>query len=98
MNIPLGNDYRLSADKHQWTVQRRSYDKDGNPSINKDGSEVWTPEGYYVSAEQAIREHAGRRIRTAEAETLCEALAQVERIVAELTEALDGKFTITSIT
>ena len=62
---------------------------------DKDGKEVWRPLSYHPSPEKAIAHHAQVLVRTAEAETLQEALNKIERITSELTQALSGEFNIT---
>ncbi len=91
MNIPLNDGYRLSADKYQWIIQRR------REYLDDDGNEVWKSMNYHPSPEAAIKYHANTMIRTSEAETLTEALIQIDRVISELSAALNGKFTVEKV-
>ena len=83
MNIPLNDGYRLSADKYQWIVQKKHTRlRDG------EASEEWESLSYHRTPEQAINHHAGVLIRTADTETLTDALATIEIITAGLCKAL----------
>lgn len=83
MNIPLNEGYRLSADKYQWIVQKKhARERDG------EAGEEWKSLSYHRTPEQAINHHAGVLIRTADTETLTDALATIEIVTASLCKAL----------
>ncbi len=92
MNIPLNDGYRLSADKYQWIVQKK------RKKLDKEGNIVWRPLSFHPTPEHAIKHHAHMLVRTSEAETLQEALNQIERVTSELTQALSGEFDVTYTT
>ncbi len=88
MNILLNDGYRLSADKYQWMIQKKKKNPD------KDGNEVWESMSFHPTPEAAIKHHANLLVRTSEAETLQEALDQIDRVISSLTLALNGNFEV----
>ena len=93
MNIPLGNDYRLSADKYQWIVQK---EYEGTDTINgeKVKSMKWKSLSFHGTINQAINHHANVLVRTSDAETLAEALKVIDSVVTELTQVLSPVFDV----
>jgi len=91
MNIDLGNDYRLSADKYQWMIQKMHMAKN---SKTGELEEKWDSLSYHSTINQAINHHAGVLIRTSEAESVGEAMEAIESVVAGLTQALSPVFDV----
>ena len=92
MNIPLNEGYRLSADKYQYIVQQykgMKFDK----RVGKD-TENWESLSYHKDIRSAITHHANTMIRTADIETLADALEKIKSVVAELTQALTPVFDV----
>jgi len=88
MLIPIDSQYRITSDERQWTVQRYAgVDK-------KTGEDKWKPVGYFSRLDVAVNDLAQRQIRTGEAQTLVDALAHVENVVATLTRALAPQFDV----
>ena len=81
MNIPLDEGYRLSSDKFQWKIQKLNGKK-------------WKSLSFHSSAEAAVNYHAHGRVRAIKAETLVDALDEIENVVATLTDALEVDFDI----
>lgn len=91
MIIPIDSRYRIAADRHSWTVQRRIRRKH-----RKTGELVteWKSIMWLASLQQAVRELAELRLRTSDAETVADALAEVQRVVATLCSALQSQFAV----
>lgn len=85
MIIPIDEQYRLAGDALAWTIQKRKPRREGN---------TWEPIGWYTTLEAAVNGLAARMIRTSEATTLAEALAEVRRIASHLTLALQPQFEV----
>lgn len=82
MIINIDSNWRISSDERQWTVQK--YD-----GIDKEtGKQRWSGVSYHSTAQHTVSELAHRRIRAGDAQTLVDALAHVQNVVATLTRAL----------
>jgi len=89
MIIPINNKYRLRGHELSWDVQKKSRLK------NKETGEwevSWTSILYYGTLEGAVNGLAHRMIRTAEAETIDEAVKAVENVCNTLSVALTPTF------
>lgn len=81
MIIPIDDKYRIAADVHSWMIQMYK-------GKNKEGKDVWQSVAWYRTIQATVQGLAERLIRTAEAETLAEALDAVDATVKRLTTAL----------
>lgn len=89
MILPINDKYRIMANKHAWVIQKYSESiKDGKISHN------WASKGNYIKLEPCIQGLAQLMLRTSDAETLAEALKEVERILQVLTQALEPDYKI----
>lgn len=79
MILPIDEHYRIAADAQCWSIQRRKHRKDG---------EAWESFKFYASLDDAIQGLAQLMIRTSDAETLADALLEVERVSTRLCTAL----------
>ncbi len=84
MIIPLDDGWRLKSDSFQWTVERRGRRRDEHG----EWEDPWKAVGYYSDVGAAVRGLARRRVRECGAETLVEAIRQVEEIGEVLSTAL----------
>lgn len=83
MNIPINRSYRLASDEHQWMIQRvRKYK----------GSEKFEAVAFYGTLESAIEGLRQRMVRESTAETLANALADMENASATLSRALTAHY------
>ena len=79
MNIQITPEYRISSDVYQWKVEKHAPTKqDGNnyKSIS-----------YHNTVQGAVNSLGQRMIRTSEAQTLADALKDVENVTETLTHA-----------
>lgn len=82
MIIPIDDKYRIAADTHAWMVQQyRGQDKQGK--------HLWQSVGWYSSLRNAVQGLVDRCVRTSEAETVADALDDINALVSRLTKALE---------
>jgi hypothetical protein len=83
MILPINKDIRIVSDCHQWKIQRyRERTVNGRPD------QVWEAQSYYPTLASAIKAVGERLMRDSDAVGFAEALAEVERIATELSQAL----------
>lgn len=76
MNIPIDDRFRLSSDELSWRIEQQ----------RKNGE--WRPVEYHTTIQAAVNSLSQRMLRTVDAQTLADALVQVERVTTTLTRAL----------
>ena len=86
MIIPIDDRYRIQSTKDCWQVARKRVIK---------GVVDWVPRSHHMDLSQAVNSLYQERVRLSDAETLVEALADADRILRELTEALSPSFRLT---
>ena len=79
MIIPIDQQYRIATDPYQWIVQRKR---------TRAGQEDWQSQTYHSTFESAVRELGERMVRESKANTLVDALADLEKITTTLSQAL----------
>ena len=79
MEIPINEKYRLSSDEYQWIVQKRRTRK---------GKLDWTNLEYHSRLDSAVRSLGELMVRRSKANTLVDALKEVETIATTLSQAL----------
>lgn len=84
MIIPINADWRIASDRHCWAVEQRRVAQSGKNA----GQESWTATGYYPSLGAAVRGAGELMLRLDGAEGLREAIAAIERVSGELSDAL----------
>lgn len=84
MILPIDEKWRIKADEHQWIVQCKEKSK-------KTGKIRWRSTAYCVSLEHAVRLLCETRIRTCNAQTLSDALVEIDRVCTVVTGALTPK-------
>ncbi len=91
MLIPINDQFALATDQYSWMIQRRRQRKD-----RKTGEPVtaWESIAWYASAEQAVNGLRDRMVRASEAETIAEAMRDIESVVAALSHALAPYFEV----
>ncbi len=92
MILPINEMYRLVANHHSWTIQRRRKRKHRKTEANV---EDWQSILWFASLNQALNGLADLMIRTSDARTLVHALAEVKKLTATLSQALAPRFNLT---
>ena len=79
MEIPINEKYRLSSDEYQWIVQKRR---------SRKGKVDWTNLEYHSGLDSAVRSLGELMVRRSKANTLVDALKEVETIATTFSQAL----------
>tara|TARA_B100000029_G_C17178852_1_gene816172 strand:+ start:120 stop:407 length:288 start_codon:yes stop_codon:yes gene_type:complete len=77
--IPIDEQYRIATDPYQWMVQKKR---------TRRNKEDWQSQTYHSTFESAVRELGERMVRESKANTLVDALADLEKITTTLSQAL----------
>jgi hypothetical protein len=83
MILSLNDNFRIVSDRYQWTIQRSR-----KRTVNGKPDQTWEAQSYYPTLPSAIRALGERLVRDSDAVGFTEALAEVERIATELSQAL----------
>ena len=92
--IPIDTNYRLAADGNAWMIQRRKRRK------SRHGDHMtgdWETFSWHPTLEEAVNALASYALRTSGAQSVAEALAEVERISATLVRALSPRFEVKEV-
>ena len=89
MIIPIDEKYRLKSDTNQWMIQKSKQvkDKETGELVTK-----WDGCKYFSNPSNMVSALAQMMIRESEAQTLVDALAEVDRVTAHLLTALAPVF------
>ena len=79
MVIPINEHYQIASDSRQWMIQE---------ARTRNGETVWQPKYYFGTIESAVKELGELMVRTSDAQTLVDALADVEKVTTTLSQAL----------
>lgn len=79
MIIPITANYRITSDEMQWRVERRR---------SRKGAASFEPVSFHANMSGAIESLRERLVRASNAETLADALADMENVSATLSRAL----------
>lgn len=85
MILPIDDRYRLNSDERSWQIEVLGT-RQGEPS--------WRPIKYYTTLAEAVTGLAHLMVRTSDAQTLADALAEVERISHKLSRALETQYVV----
>ena len=85
MIIPINTQYRIVSDEYQWIIQRIRTRK---------GKEDWQARLYYPTLKAAIEGLGELMVRQSKADTLVSALAAVEEVATQLSQALTPKIDV----
>ncbi len=85
MILPISDKYRLASDRRCWTVQEFRPKKSGDE---------WRSVLFFSDLSKAVSGLASLALRTSDAQTLADALAEVESISRALTRALAPEFEV----
>jgi hypothetical protein len=79
MKLDINNKYRITSDKYQWTIQEKRTRK---------GEDDWNSILYYGTFEHAINGLRELMVRLSDANTLTDALRDVENVTTQLSQAI----------
>ena len=79
MMIPINNQLRIKSDSRQWMIERKRLRK---------GKESWEARLYFGTLKAAVKDLGELMVRTSKANTLADALKDVENVTATLSQAL----------
>ena len=78
MLIPINERYRITSDSRQWIIQQ---------ARTRNGHKSWQSKWFFPTFESALRELGQLMVRTSDAQTLVDALADVEKATTILSQA-----------
>ena len=78
MIIQIDEQYRVTTDPYQWIVQKKR---------SRKGKEDWKSQTHHTSFQSALQSIGERLVRGSDAETLVDALADVEKAITILSQA-----------
>jgi hypothetical protein len=90
MKFNIDDQYRIKSDKHGWMIQKRN----GQCVVEKTGEPQYLSIRHYGTLAATLDGLAQLLIRTSEAQTLSEALKEVEAITHKLTSALNTEYRV----
>ena len=79
MIIPVNEQFRIATDPYQWMVER---------ARTRNGKKDWEPKLFYPTFESALKGLGQLMVRLSEAETLVDAVRDVEKVSTTLSQAL----------
>ena len=85
MMIPINDRYRISSDRYQWMIQE---------ARTRKGDKVWESKCFFGTFPAAVKGLWELMVRESEAQTLVDALADVEKITTTLSQALTPQFEV----
>ena len=92
MQIQINDQYAIKSDQYSWQIaEKRARTRDGDTVVE------WCPFLWFSSLDKACGALAERSLRTSGAQSLTQAIAQLDRIVAELCTALHPQFEVRRI-
>jgi hypothetical protein len=79
MIIPVNEHYRIATDPNQWMVEK---------ARTRNGKKDWESKFFYPTFESALRGIGELMVRRSDAETLADAIGDVEMVSTTLSQAL----------
>ena len=79
MMIPINGQLRIKSDSRQWMIERKRTRK---------GKESWEARFYFGTLKACLKDLGELMVRTSKANTLVDALKDVENVTATLSQAL----------
>ena len=79
MIIPINEQYRLRSDEYQWIIEKQRTRK---------GKEDWQGRFFYTTVKAAVEGLGELMVRRSKANTLVDALKEVEKVTTTLSQAL----------
>ena len=79
MIIPVNEHYRITTDPNQWMVEK---------ARTRNGKKDWAPKLFYPTFESALKGLGELMVRLSDAQTLVDAIRDVEKVSTTLSQAL----------
>ena len=79
MMIPINDQFRIKSDSRQWMIERKRL---------RQGKESWEARLYFGTLKACLKDLGELMVRTSKANTLADALKDVENVTATLSQAL----------
>lgn len=89
MILPIDDDYRIMGGKHSWAIQKAKM---------KESEIAWESISWFTSLESTVNHLGQLMVRTSDAQTLADALKEIEKVTTLLTHALSPKFKVIPVT
>ena len=89
MILRINDQYRIKGDQHSWVIERVRKRKKNGKVVHQ-----WQSFQWYTSLEAAVNYLGERLVRTSDAQTLAEALAETDRVTTMLSRALSPEFRV----
>ena len=89
MILPIDDEYRIKGDKHSWAIQKGRM---------REGEITWESVSWFTSFEHTVNHLGQLMVRTSNAQTLADALKEIEKVTTLLTHALSPKFKVIPVT
>ena len=83
MILHINDRFRITSDSRQWIIQQ---------ARTRNGHKSWQSKWFFPTFESALRELGQLMVRTSKAQTLVDALDDVEKITTTLSQALTPQF------
>ena len=88
MILPIDDEYRIKGDKHSWAIQKGRM---------REGEITWESVSWFTSLESTVNHLGQLMVRTSDAQTLADALKEIEKVTTLLTHALSPKFKVIQV-
>jgi len=88
MILPIDDEYRIKGDKHSWVIQKGRM---------REGEITWESVSWFTSLESTVNHLGNLMVRTSNAQTLADALKEIEKTTTLLTHALSPKFKVIQV-
>jgi len=85
MILPIDDEYRIEGDRYSWSIQK---------ARKKNGETAWESINWFKSFKHAVNHLGEMMVRTSNAQTLGEALVEIEKVTTKLSHALSTKFEV----
>ena len=89
MILPIDDEYRIKGDKQSWAIQKGRM---------REGEITWESVSWFTSLESTVNHLGDLMVRTSNAQTLADALKEIEKVTTLLTHALSPKFKVIPVT
>jgi len=77
--IPVNEQFRIATDPNQWMVEK---------ARTRNGKKDWAPKLFYPTFESALKGLGELMVRLSDAQTLVDAIRDVEKVSTTLSQAL----------